>query len=112
VFAPSNPGTAPNEDEDIAAYVWDFKVTPYEWDTASGSLKANNTYPIVYRASLPQFVEISFKAFSPQAAKPLTSLGVGPGTWFDPTTSIYKTQILPHMETFTTRIHFQNARQP
>lgn len=110
VFNPSNPAVAPAEDEDVAAYVWDLKVVPYEMN--NGTLAANNTYPVTYNATLPQFVEITFKAFSPQAARTLEAQGIAPGVWFDTNSSIYKNQILPHVQTFTTRIRMQNAQRP
>src|SRR5882724_4571519 len=69
IYSPSNPATSPAEDEDIAAYVWDLKISPYE--NNAGTPTPNTTYPISYRAVLPEFVEISFKAFSPQAARKL-----------------------------------------
>jgi hypothetical protein len=110
IFTPSNPAGGSNEDEDIAAYVWDLKVVPYE--DSSGVPVANNTYPITYRATLPQFLEISFKAFSPQAARSLEAQQVDPSTWFNPTNQSYKNQIAPHIQVFKTRIRLQNARTP
>jgi type II secretory pathway pseudopilin PulG len=110
VYSPSNPATSPAEDEDIAAYVWDLKISPYE--NAAGTLTPNTTYPVIYRAVLPEFVEISFKAFSPQAARKLEAQNVGPQTWFDTTSVIYKNQILPNVQTFSTRIRLLNARTP
>jgi hypothetical protein len=109
VYAPSNPATSPALDEDVAAYVWDLKIVPYEF--VSGSLTATTTYPITYNSALPQFVEISFKAMSPQAARQLTAQGIGTGVWFDFNCSncIYSNQILPNVHEFKTRIKLQNA---
>jgi type II secretory pathway pseudopilin PulG len=110
VFAPSSPAANPALDEDIAAYVWDLKIVPYEFN--SGALTPNNTYPIKYNGTLPQFLEISFKAMSPQAANKLTAQGIATKIWFDPTNTVYKNQILPQMHQFTTRIRLQNAIKP
>lgn len=110
VYSPSNPAGMPAEDEDVAAYVWDLKVIPYE-DNA-GTPTPNTTYPVVYRATLPQFIEVSFKAFSPQAARQLEAQNIGPEIWFDTTGAIYRNQILPHVQVFSTRIRLQNARTP
>lgn len=110
VYAPSSPAKNPAQDEDIAAYVWDLKIVPYEYKT--GVLAPNGTYPISYRATLPQFIEISFKAMSPQAANALTSQGIATKTWFDTAGLIYKNQILPQTHQFTTRIRLQNAIKP
>ena len=109
VYAPSVPATTPAEDEDVAAYVWDFKVIPYEY---AGSLNAVATYPITYNATLPQFLEISFKAISPQAARKLAAQEVGTNIWFDTASFVYRNQILPAMHEFKTRIKLRNSIQP
>ncbi len=110
VYDPSSPTLSPAQDEDVAAYVWDLKVVPYE--SNAGTLAPNNTYPITYNSALPQFVEISFKAMSPQAARQLTAQGIGTGTWFDTGGTTYINQILPHMHEFRTRIKVQSAVRP
>ncbi|MEO5720645.1 MAG: prepilin-type N-terminal cleavage/methylation domain-containing protein [Chthoniobacterales bacterium] len=109
VFSPSNPTAAPSEDEDVAAYVWDLKVTAYE--NIAGVLTAQN-YPIIYRSTPPQLVKISFKAFSPQAARQLEAQNIGPEVWFETTSVIYKNQIAPHVQEFSTLVKLENARQP
>jgi type II secretory pathway pseudopilin PulG len=110
IYSPSNPATAPAEDEDVAAYVWDLKILPYDY--TAGVPTPNTVYPFIYRATLPQFIEVSFKAFSPQSARRLEAQGIAPGVWFDTTSPIYKNQILPHVQVFSTRIRLQNARTP
>jgi type II secretory pathway pseudopilin PulG len=110
VYSPSNPAAAPTEDEDIAAYVWDLHVLPYE--NNAGTPTPNTSYPFVYRATLPQFVEVSFKAFSPQSARQLEAQGIGPDVWFDTNSTIYMNQISPHVQVFSTRIRLQNAQSP
>jgi hypothetical protein len=110
IFAPSSPATSPALDEDIAAYVWDLKIVPYDY--SSGNLAQNTTYPITYRGTLPQFVEVSFKAISPQAAVSVTAANPAPSVWFDATSTIYKNQILPVMQQFDTRIRLANAVRP
>lgn len=109
IFSPSSPAVAPAEDEDIAAYVWDLKVTAFE---NVGGTPTAQSYPIVYGATLPQFIEVSLKAFSPQAARQLEAQNIGPQTWFDPASAIYRNQIAPHVQTFSTRIRLENARTP
>jgi hypothetical protein len=111
VYNPLNPAVNPSEDEDVASYVWDLKVLPYE-NNAGAPPTPNTSYPVVYRATLPEFIEVSFKAFSPQAARQLEAQNIGPEIWFDPTSAIYRNQILPHVQTFLTRIRLQNARTP
>jgi hypothetical protein len=85
-------------------------VVPYE--NTAGTPTPNTSYPLVYRATLPQFIEVSFKAFSPQAARQLEAQSIGPNVWFDTTSTIYKNQISPHVQVFSTRIRLQNARTP
>ncbi len=111
VYNPLNPAANPSEDEDIASYVWDLKVLPYE-NNAGAPPTPNASYPVIYRATLPEFIEVSFKAFSPQAARQLEAQNIGPEIWFDPTSAIYRNQISPHVQTFVTRIRLQNARMP
>jgi prepilin-type N-terminal cleavage/methylation domain-containing protein len=108
VYTPSNPATSPAQDENIANYVWDLKIVPYNY--SGGALAPDTTYPITYYSALPQFLEISFKAISPQAAKKLG--GASTGTWFDTTSSTYQNQILPDMHQFSTRIKLLNAASP
>jgi type II secretory pathway pseudopilin PulG len=110
IYAPSSPAKSPALDEDVAAYVWDLKIVPYEYN--SGTLAPNTTYPMSYHGTLPQFLEISFKAMSPQAANKLTAQRIKAETWFDTTTSIYKNQILPQTHQFTARIRLHNAIKP
>jgi type II secretory pathway pseudopilin PulG len=110
IFAPANPAVAPAQDEDLAAYVWDFKAVPYDY--TAGGLTANVTYPISYTSVLPQFVEISFKAISPQFARQLTAQNIATGVWFDTTNSIYLNQILPHVREFKSRIKMNGAVRP
>ena len=110
IFAPANPAAAPAQDEDLAAYVWDFKTVPYEYN--AGALTANTTYPITYTGALPQFVEISFKAISPQFARQLTAQNISTAVWFDPTNNIYVNQILPHVREFKSRIKMNGAVRP
>ncbi|HEY4282171.1 MAG TPA: prepilin-type N-terminal cleavage/methylation domain-containing protein [Chthoniobacterales bacterium] len=108
VFVPSLD--SPTQDEDLAAYVWDLKIVPYE--SNAGALNPNTTYPLTYHGTLPQFLEISFKAISPQSANKLTAQGVTTKLWFDLNNSMYKNQILPQMHQFVTRIKLSNALMP
>jgi prepilin-type N-terminal cleavage/methylation domain-containing protein len=110
VYAPSSPVVSPAQDEDVAAYVWDLKIVPYEFN--AGVLTQNATYPVTYNSTLPQFIEISFKAMSPQAARQLTAQGIGTGVWFDSTSPVYRNQILPHMHQFSTRVKLHDAARP
>lgn len=114
VYAPSNPAVLPAQDEDVAAYVWDLKIVPYEF--SGGALTPTTTYPITYNSALPQFIEISFKAMSPQAARKLTAQNVGSDVWFPPDPNnppaIYSNQILPAMHKFRIRIKLHDATRP
>jgi prepilin-type N-terminal cleavage/methylation domain-containing protein len=110
IYAPSSPAVLPAQDEDVAAYVWDLKIVPYEFN--AGALTQNSTYPVTYHSALPQLIEISFKAMSPQAARQLTAQGIGTGVWFDTASSVYRNQILPHMHEFKTRIKLHDAAKP
>jgi hypothetical protein len=110
VYQPSNPATSPAEDEDVAAYVWDLRIVPYE--LIAGVPTPNNTYPVTYRSTLPQYVEISFRAMSPQAARQLQGQNVGPDTWFNPISEIYRNQIVPNSQVFRARVRLHNAQTP
>jgi prepilin-type N-terminal cleavage/methylation domain-containing protein len=110
IYQPSVPATPPAEDEDVAAYVWDLTIVPYE--LVGGVPTPNNTYPVAYRATLPQFVEISFRAMSPQAARQLQGQNIGPETWFDQNSAIYRNQILPYSQVFRARVRLQNTQRP
>jgi len=110
IFLPTNPLQPPNQDEDLAAYVWDLKIVPYEY--SGGVLNPNTNYPIEYNTSLPQYIEISFKAMSPQTANKLTAEGVGTDVWFDTNNPVYKNQILPQLHQFDTRVRIYNATGP
>ena len=110
IFIPSNPLKSPNQDEDLAAYVWNLKFLPYEY--INGAVNSNSTYPITYNGTLPQFIQISFNAISPQSANKLTAQGITTKTWFDTTNTIYKTQILPQLHQFDTRVRIFNSTGP
>ena len=114
VYEPTASPTPPALDEDVAAYVWDLKIVPYEF--IGGVLTPTTTYPITYNNSLPQFLEISFKAMSPQAARKLTAQNIGSDVWFPPDPNnppaIYRNQILPVMHQFKTRVRLHDAVRP
>ena len=109
----ADPAASPAKDEDVAAYIWDLKIVPFETNpTPGGPPVANTTYPVTYYATLPQYLNISFKALSPQAGRQLTGQITDPSAWFATTSSIYLDQIRPRLQTFSTRVRFQNAVKP
>jgi type II secretory pathway pseudopilin PulG len=94
------------DDQVLAAYIWNFKVTIYD---AAGN--QYNTYPCVCDGSstaakqLPTAIEISFNAMSPQAARTVMSVSSSPNDWMDSTTQNYERLILPHVYQFRSRIN-------
>lgn len=95
----------------LAAYVWNFQITPYD---ASGN--RYTTYPCVCDqpaappnggapVMLPAAVEISFNAMSPQAAQAMMSVSSSPNDWMDTTTQNYQRLIAPHAYQFRSRIN-------
>jgi type II secretory pathway pseudopilin PulG len=98
---------APGAKNDVlAAYVWNFKITPYD---SAGS--QYTTYPCVCDGPgtaptmLPAAVEISFNAMSPQAARTVMSVSSSPNDWMDTTTQNYQRLIAPHTYQFRSRIN-------
>jgi hypothetical protein len=110
IYQPSSPATLPAEDEDVAAYIWNLRIIPYE--LVGGVPTANNTYPIAYRATLPQYVEISFHAMSPQAARQLRCAERPAGNMVRSNFADLPQPILPHSQVFRARVRLQNSQTP
>jgi type II secretory pathway pseudopilin PulG len=95
------------DDQVLAAYVWNFKVTIYD---AAG--QRYTTYPCVcdqFSADvnqpapimLPAALEISFNAMSPQAARAVMSVTSDPNVWMNMDPNLIK----PHAYEFRSRIN-------
>jgi type II secretory pathway pseudopilin PulG len=100
----SNLYTPAVTDEVLAAYVWNLNITMYD-----GSGNVINTYPYICDPApttpkqLPGFIEISFNAMSPQAARTVMSVSSSPADWMNMNVNLVK----PHAYEFRTRINFQ-----
>ncbi len=101
--------SAPDAKSDVlAAYVWNFKVTPYD---ANGAIIGTSQDPYICDPSattpkpLPAAIEISFNAMSPQAARTVMSVSSSPNDWMDTTTQTYQRLIAPHAYQFRSRIN-------
>lgn len=92
-------------DETVAAFAWNLQITVYKNDGTVDSM-----YPVAVGGTnvgnLPAAIEISFDAISPESAQPLLSVSSTPNDWMDPSTTNYKTLLLPRMYEFRTRINF------
>lgn len=86
---------APN-DETVAAYVWDLEFRP--------GLLADPVAPTAHPTTDWKWLEIRFKSMSPAAARKIRNFGVTANTWSDPTSSLYKSLILPYEQQFVTRV--------
>jgi type II secretory pathway pseudopilin PulG len=91
----------PAKEEDLAAYIWDLRFAP-------GTLADPET-PTTNPSTKWRWLEVRFKAMSPNAARKLRNMPIDETTWADPTTSTYRTLILPNEQQFLTRIYLQQA---
>jgi type II secretory pathway pseudopilin PulG len=99
-----NPST---DDDVLATYVWDLQVIPYKADGTVYTVE----YPVVIDPSdplavLPAFIEISFKAMSPQAARTIMNVSNNPEDWMSSASPNYQRLVRPNAYTFRTRIRF------
>ncbi|MDQ6765331.1 MAG: prepilin-type N-terminal cleavage/methylation domain-containing protein [Verrucomicrobiota bacterium] len=102
---PQSTGPAAMRDEVLAAYVWGFRVTPYD---AAGAVLPT-PYPVCDSSATsndppPAAIEISFKAMSPNAARALISTGAQAAVWMTPSDAAYQRLIAPNAYEFRTRI--------
>ncbi len=90
-----NPAT----DEDLAAYVWDLEFLPGEL--------ADPIPPSTHSPAEWKWIEVRFKAISPNAAQKIRNSAVTQTTWSEKPpdlSDIYRTLILPHEQQFVTRV--------
>lgn len=110
-FAPDafyHPGsTKPGEeDEEIAAFVFDLKITPIPHPGADAE-----TYPHIYNQNeLPVALDVSCKAISPLAIRPYAGPQMLSDFYFLPSSHIFQNRIAPAMQEFHTRIELVLAR--
>ncbi len=99
------PDTASAGDDLLAAYAWNLQLAIFDKTGAAV------TSPLIYdesaaaSAPLPAYVEVSFNAMSPQAARTAIAVGATASDWMDSTTSNHQRLIAPHKYLFRTRIH-------
>ena len=91
-----------NEDV-LATPVWDLEIRPGITDTALTSVGgASNTW---------KWLEIRFKTMSVNSARKLKAMGsIDQSMWVDPTSTTYKTLILPYEQQFVTRVALDQNR--
>jgi type II secretory pathway pseudopilin PulG len=86
-----------SREEILATPVWALEFRPGELDTVLA--------PSTDSAAKWKWIEIRFKTMSVNSARKLKSMaGIAQATWSDPTTTTYKTLILPYEQQFVTRI--------
>jgi type II secretory pathway pseudopilin PulG len=115
-YASASPSPSPAlygpsaNDEVLAAYVWNFRVTMY-----NGAGAVITTYPYICDPSgtynptgtpptpnpRPAAIEISFNAMSPQAARTVMSVSSDPSVWMNMDVNLVK----PHAYEFRSRIN-------
>lgn len=86
----------PTPDEVAAGYVWDLQFRP--------GVGKDFVDPTAVPSSQWNWLEIRFKAMSPASGRNIRNTGIGLSTWFDPTSSLYKTFILPYEQQFISRV--------
>jgi hypothetical protein len=86
---------SPVPDEIAAAYAWDLQVRPGI---------GQNTVAITTAPSTWNWLEIRFKSMSPAAGRKIRNTPIDLSTWFDATSPLYQTYILPYEQQFVTRI--------
>jgi prepilin-type N-terminal cleavage/methylation domain-containing protein len=95
---------APALAEDVAAYVWDlrFYVGLEEVPVPLGNAGPTSQW---------RWIEVRFKAMSPNAAKRLRDSAMTQGDWNNPAGDIYKRLVLPNEQQFVTRVVLQHNRR-
>ncbi len=89
--------TQPNTALDtLASYVWDLELRPGQGANLVDPASPPSTW---------QWIEIRFKAMSVKAGQKLAVIpGINQSTWDDPSSTAYKTYILPNEQQFMTRV--------
>lgn len=85
--------------EVAAEAVWDFTLRP-----GSGAMEEAAAPERVYSEELPEWVSIRFRTLSSRAAQRLATLPVSREDWRDESCAIYREWILPHSQSFHTRV--------
>jgi prepilin-type N-terminal cleavage/methylation domain-containing protein len=87
----------------LAAPVWSLEFRPGETD--------NVVTPATDSPAKWRWLEIRFKAMSVNSARKLKSMsGIDQPTWADPSSTVYKTVILPYEQQFVTRVALEQNR--
>jgi type II secretory pathway pseudopilin PulG len=94
-------------DDVLASYVWNFKITAYKTDGTQ-----DPTYPAASiivgdpanPGTKPAAIEISFSAISPEAARTMISVSNAPNDWMNSASQNYIHLIQPRAYEFRTRI--------
>jgi type II secretory pathway pseudopilin PulG len=100
-FTPMYAKSDANE-EAVAAYVWDLQFRP--------GVGRDPINPTAGPPSDWRWVEVRFKSMSPASGRKLRNLPVEISTWFDASSDIYKTHILPFEQQFVARIALQQRQ--
>ena len=101
-----NPSASPAPQDDVLAqYVWNLKFQAY--DRLGNPL----LYPFVSDGSgidpgnaKADFIEISFRAMSQDAARTVIAAGAGASVWMNDNDAVYQRLIRPHVYEFRTRV--------
>jgi prepilin-type N-terminal cleavage/methylation domain-containing protein len=105
---PDDPQVARQSIEDLATYIWDFRVlTPDQIDDQEATATPPPPRPWpqgVYCRELPDWVEIRFKALGGNAVRKIEGRQITRETWLDPTSQEYRRFILPGEQQFITRV--------
>lgn len=86
----------PAADEIAAAYVWDLQIRP---GTGQNAVDPGSTPSTSWN-----WLEIRFKSMSPASGRKIRNTAIDVSTWFDATSPLYKTYILPYEQQFVSRI--------
>lgn len=94
-----NPSMDPTDltrDDVAAGYVWDLQFHP--------GVGKDFVDPSSVPSSQWNWLEIRFKSMSPASGRLIRNTAINTSTWFDSTSSIYKTFILPYEQQFISRV--------
>jgi type II secretory pathway pseudopilin PulG len=89
---------SPSADEVAAAYVWDLQIRPGTGPNVVSITSAPSTW---------NWLEVRFKAMSPASGRKIRSSSIDLSTWFNSTSQLYKTYILPYEQQFVSRVTLQ-----
>lgn len=86
----------PKPDEIVAAYVWDLQFTP--------GIGKDLIDPTTASSTQWNWLEIRFKSMSTASGRKIRNTPIDLSTWFDATSPLYKTFILPYEQQFVSRV--------